>query len=275
MHINDFPLEILTRVLEIVTQLQIRDGPTFTFGLSEALQPFQRPSLQRYVRGFVPPQLLKWDATSAIRSVCWKWHEWVLEHCLRNGYIHRWKGGERWAELPTRRETYLLYELIDRPTGTAVYRDPLFSLKQTARLCNDYPGLASKIRRMWIHDLYTRETDRLVVELLMSCANLQVLSVPWTSMRNLNGEEWQAISTGRRQTLESLELQCINPTSQQAARMNRQRDLTPLQRANFSNLRRLKIFGDTNFMPVTDADLCAIGSTGTQLKEFHVTCNST
>jgi hypothetical protein len=94
MHINDFPYEVLSNILEEVTKAHIRDGPTYTFGLSQAPLPLQRASLQRYVRGPVPPELLKWDATSMIRSVCWKWHEWALEHSLKDVYIRRWKGGE-------------------------------------------------------------------------------------------------------------------------------------------------------------------------------------
>jgi hypothetical protein len=94
MHINDFPYEVLSKILEEVTKAHIRDGPTYTFGLSQAPLPLQKATLQRYVRGPVPPELLKWDATSMIRSVCWKWHEWALEHSLKDVYIRRWKGGE-------------------------------------------------------------------------------------------------------------------------------------------------------------------------------------
>ncbi len=94
MHINEFPYEILSQILEEVTKAYIRDGPTFTFGLSQAPLPLERASLQRYVRGPVPPELLKWDATSALRSVCWKWHDWSLGHALKDVYIRRWKGGE-------------------------------------------------------------------------------------------------------------------------------------------------------------------------------------
>jgi hypothetical protein len=94
MQINDLPYEVLCKILEEVTQAHIRDGPTYTFGLSQAPLPLQKAKLQRYVRGPVPPELLKWDATSMIRSVCWKWHEWALGHSLKDVYIRRWKGGE-------------------------------------------------------------------------------------------------------------------------------------------------------------------------------------
>jgi hypothetical protein len=94
MHINDFPYEVLTQILDEVTKANIRDGPTYTFGLQQAPLPLERAKLQRYVRGPVPPELLKWDATATLRSVCWKWHEWALEHSIKDVYIRRWKGGE-------------------------------------------------------------------------------------------------------------------------------------------------------------------------------------
>jgi hypothetical protein len=94
MNINDFPYEVLTQILEEVTKANIRDGPTYTFGLQQAPLPLERAKLQRYVRGPVPPELLKWDATATLRSVCWKWHEWALEHSIKDVYIRRWKGGE-------------------------------------------------------------------------------------------------------------------------------------------------------------------------------------
>ena len=94
MQLNDFPYEVLAKILEETAKANIRDGPTYTFGLSQAPLPLQPATLQRYVRGPVPPEMLKWDATSALRLVCWKWHEWSLEYALKDVYIRRWKGGE-------------------------------------------------------------------------------------------------------------------------------------------------------------------------------------
>lgn len=94
MHINEFPYEILSKILEETAKANIRDGPSYTFGLTQAGLPLQRAELARYVRGPVPPEMLKWDATSAIRLVCGQWHEWALEYALKDVYIRRWKGGE-------------------------------------------------------------------------------------------------------------------------------------------------------------------------------------
>ncbi|KAF2270717.1 hypothetical protein CC78DRAFT_139601 [Lojkania enalia] len=275
MRLNEFPYEVLSQILEEAAKANIHNGPTYTFGLSQVQLPLQKPTTQRYVRGFVPPEMLKWDATSAIRLVCWKWHEWALEYALRDVYVRKWKGGERWAELSTRRENYQLYELIDKPTGTAVYRDPFASLKETAWTFNKYPTVASKIRRMWFHGFYTAETDRLVFESLKNCTNLVSLSVPWTTIRHMDARAWRALLLGNNKPLESLELQQVDPTAQQASDSDNQVDLQPLQSVNFGQLKRLKIFGDTTFMPITDRDLYAIARTATQLEEFHLTCIST
>jgi hypothetical protein len=181
---------------------------------------------------------------------------------------------QRWAELSNRRESYPLYELIDRPTGTAVYRDPFASLSRTVKICNDFPEVAAKIRRMWVHGFYTAATDRLIFGSLTNCTNLTSLSIPWTTTRHLDAKTWRTVLTGSGKPLQSLELQCVDPTSQQAADKDNQVDLQPLQSVNFRQLRRLKIFGDTTFMPITDSDLYAIARTATHLEEFHLTCNS-
>lgn len=94
MQIQQLPYEILSKILEEVAEANIRDGATYTFGLSQAPLPLQKSTLQRYVRGPVPPEMLKWDAICSIRTVCWQWHEWALEYALKNVYIRRWKGGE-------------------------------------------------------------------------------------------------------------------------------------------------------------------------------------
>lgn len=103
MQLNEFPYEILSTILEESTKLNERDGVTFTFGLSQAPGLVAKPTLQKYVRGPLPPDILRWDAAAAIRAVCKKWHAWALEYAMRDVYIRKWKGAERWAELPMKR----------------------------------------------------------------------------------------------------------------------------------------------------------------------------
>jgi hypothetical protein len=127
---------------------------------------------------------------------------------------------------------------------------------------------------MWVNGFYTAETARIVFESLANCTNLTSLSIPWTAIRHLDEKAWRTMLNGSGNPLASLELLCIDPFSQQATDKDNQVDLKPLQSANFGRLCRLKIFGDTNFMPITDDDLYAIARTATQLEEFHLTCNS-
>lgn len=182
---------------------------------------------------------------------------------------------QRWADLSTRRESYNLYELIDKPTGTAVYRDPFASLKQTVRTFDQFPNVAAKIRRMWFHGFYTAQTDRMVFDSLKNCTNLTSVSLPWTTIRHWDSQSWRHLLLGNGKPLESLELLAVDPTSQQAVDKDNLVDLQPLQSVNFSMLRRLKFFGDTTFMPITDSDLFDIARTATRLEEFHLTCIST
>lgn len=276
MNINSLPYEVLCKILEETAKLNQQYGPSYTFGLTQTV-PMQKPALQRYVRGPVPPEMLKWDATSSIRKVCWQWHEWALEYALRDVYIRRWKGGERWAELSNRRESYGSYELITKPTGTAVYRDPFSSLKRTVQTFSDFPHVASKVRRMFFHGFYYAKTDEMIFDALRNCSNLTSVSLPWTTLRHLDAKAWRQLLVGNAAPLQSLELLAVDPTAKQAADPANQVDLRPLEspHANFSQLRRLKVFGDTTFMPITDRDLFAIARTATRLEEFHLTCIST
>jgi hypothetical protein len=181
---------------------------------------------------------------------------------------------KRWFDLSPHRRLYPLYELIDRPTGTAVYRDPFTALRRTARMCKEFPGFGSAIRRVSVHGFYTADTVSIVYESLKECGSLTSLSCSWTAIRYLSRDSWQMLLTGRRVRLESLELQCVEPTIQQIADKTNWVDLDPLWSVDFSCLHRLKIFGNTTHMPVTDSDVLAITSTATALREFYLTCNS-
>ncbi|KAJ5047739.1 hypothetical protein PSV09DRAFT_2377703 [Bipolaris maydis] len=138
----------------------------------------------------------------------------------------------------------------------------------------EFPRFGSAIRRVCVHGFYTAETVSLVYETLKECDNLTSLSCPWTTIRYLIHDSWQVLPTGRRVRLESLELQCVEPTTQQLADPTNWIDLNLLFSVDFGYLHRLKIFGNTTFMPVTDSDVAGIASTATRLKEFHLTCNS-
>ncbi|KAJ6203790.1 hypothetical protein PSV09DRAFT_1115073 [Bipolaris maydis] len=274
MSIQTLPFEILSQILEDVAEANIRDGPTFTYGISGASMLLSPSHCQRYVRGLLPLDRLKWDVSSALRLVCRRWHDWALDYALRELYLKNWGGAEQWFDLSPHRRLYPLYELIERPTGIAVYRNPFAALQRTASICREFPRFGSAIRRVCVHGFYTAETISLVYESLKECDSLTSLSCPWTAIRYISSESWQMLLTGRRVRLESLELQCVEPTTQQMAEETNWTDLDPLPSVDFSYLHRLKIFGNTTFMPITDRDVIAIARTTTRLREFYLTCNS-
>lgn len=92
MSITRLPRELVEEILAVAAEMSIRDGPTYTFGLTT--KALTLPSYERYVRGPVPPDLLKWDATSAIRIVCWAWHEWAMIYCVHDLYLRKPNGEE-------------------------------------------------------------------------------------------------------------------------------------------------------------------------------------
>jgi len=77
--------------------------------------------------------------------------------------------------------------------------------------------------------------------------------------------------------LQSLELLAVDLPAALAKDPENQLDIHPLDSSlvDFSQLRRLKVFGDSTFMPINDRDLQAIARTATRLEEFHLTCLST
>lgn len=278
MHINDLPPEILNSILLHATRLNERHGVSFSFGLTNSSAPTSpvRPSeahkLKRYVRGPLPPDMLRWDAAAPIRQVCWAWHKWALDYSLKDVYVRRWKGTERWAELPQRREQYDVYELINNPSGATLHRDPTVALRKTTELLSAYPSIAASVRRIWFHGFYAPDSDVQILSVLTACVRLKAACVPWTVLRHNDAASWAALLNVGGQGLESLELLSVDLTETQSEKALSIADLHPLQSpvVNFGKLKRLKLFGNTSSMPINDNDLKAIARTATALEEFHI-----
>lgn len=162
MYINRLPFEIFDDILEQAARLNEREGVAFTFGFSKApVPPPHKSSLQRYIKGYVPPDLRKWDATASIRLVCSAWHEWGLNYALQDVYIQKGRGSERWAELPLRRGTttrpFALQILFanprssvlrgvreDRPLRNASVQGPSVVTAQISNFSQPKPHCSSK-----------------------------------------------------------------------------------------------------------------------------------
>ena len=280
MNINHLPIEILSDILLLATKANEEEGASFTYGLTQAPLPLQKAKLSKYVRGPVTAESLRWDATASLRQVCPTWHDWSLSYNLEHVFERRWRGSERWAELSSNRRKASLYELMDRPSGCAVFRDPNSSLKATDRIFSLLPHMTNHVRRLWFNGFYTAETDKLILSIVSECHELQFLSVPWTVLRRSTAEDWidlLNVNTGVGSALHSLELQAVCLSKDQAEALEKETSPDALEdpRVDFSALKRLKIFGNTLHKPISDNDLHLIAQTATNLEVLDITNLST
>ncbi|QIW95899.1 hypothetical protein AMS68_001417 [Peltaster fructicola] len=280
MHINDLPTELLDDILLKATALNEQNGERYTYGLSQALLPLEQTRISKYVRGPLSFESLRWDSTSSIRQVCSKWHEWAVAFNIEQVFERRWRGSERWADLTLRRPSYKLYEMIENPRGLAVYRDPYSNLKQTCSLLKALPETACHVRRLWFNGFYVAQTDRLILDIIAQCPQLELLSVPWTVLRRSTAEDWASLlknGIDGAKPLYSLEIQSICLPKDQAAALQNETTTSPLldSRVDFSALKRLKFFGNTIHKPVVDRDLLEIARTATGLTCLDFTNIST
>lgn len=164
---------------------------------------------------------------------------------------------------------------VKNPSMMAVYRDPFFDLKETLRLFCQYPRLASNVRRLWFAGFHVSETGAYIFEILAHCNHLRSVTLPSIALRHGTVEDWSRL-LGHRPGfggIASLELLAVDLKESQRLSAFNKKDYQALDQVsvNFSCLTRLKIFGDTNFMPVMDDDLRKMARTATNLKEVHVT----
>lgn len=152
-----------------------------------------------------------------------------------------------------------------------MYRQPYNAVRETARCFSQCPDLAQHVRRLWFNGLYTAETNAEIFKILAQCRNLRSLTMPWVSLRYGTAERWRDLL--REDGLESLELTAIDMTKSALSVPANQVDHRVLEDpgVSFRNLKKLKIFGNTNFRPITDDDLRLIARTATSLEALHVT----
>jgi hypothetical protein len=277
MSMNDLPIEILGKILRLAVTENERGGVQYTYGLSKLPPSFDHTiptKIQRYVRGPIPPYQQKWDSTQAVRLVCQQWHEWSMEYAMRDLYIRNWKGSEIWCDLTILRSKYPFYEL-NRPYGDGekVFRDPHLTLKRTTEFLRENSEAAAKVRRVWFDGLHVPETDKHILSILRSCPNLDNASIPWTLLHHASAEDWAALLQANKEPLRSLELRSITPTSIEVEQISKVPFLSPLASplVDFSKLRRLKLVGNSNIIPIGDDDLKAIARTATNLEVFRLT----
>ena len=115
----------------------------------------------------------------------------------------------------------------------------------------------------------------MIFGILNRCSNLNCLTLPWTALRYGDENDWSRLlgCNDKTRTLSSLELLAVDLKDSQISNITNWVDKKPLNwpHVNFSGLKRLKIFGHSNFMPLMDEDLIAISHTACNLREIHLT----
>ncbi|KAL9017963.1 MAG: hypothetical protein Q9185_004708 [Variospora sp. 1 TL-2023] len=262
--VANLPYELLSSILETAASFNARHLQQYTYGLDTTTNG----KAKRTLRGHVAPDASRWLSTKSIRCVCRQWHDWVTQYALRDLYIRRWRGSERWIQS---RE---LHSIVGLPSRDVVYRDSYCSLRKTVKLFTRYPALASSVRRIFFDGFYDTETSAMIFEILQHCSGLESASLPWTTLRYGNSDTWATLLRRRKDgtALTSLELLAVDLKQSQTAEAARQMDKRPLDsvQVNFSQLQRLKLSGSSNLMPVDDDDLVAISRTA-RLHEIHIT----
>lgn len=175
----------------------------------------------------------------------------------------------RWIQSRT------LHTLYTNLSSIAVYRDPYHSLRKTLGLFESNPALARCVRRILFVGYYGAETNAIIFRILRHCTRLEYVTLPWTALRYGNTEDWSRL-LGRnedRHSISSLELLAVDLKQSQIETAANKLDNKPLNspRVDFSGLKRLKIFGHSNFVPLTDDDLIAISHTAVNLRDLHIT----
>lgn len=175
-------------------------------------------------------------------------------------------------------DKYALYEMIDYPKGEKVYRDPFSTLRRTRQFLQACPHAAAYVRRLWFNGLYLPETDAEIFAIIHACPSLASISAPWTILRHGSPEDWAGLlSANGDNPLQSLELTATRLSAVQQDSFSK----APVKNAltsplvDFSRLQRLKLFGNTESLPVCDDDLLAIARTADHIEEFQMTCIST
>jgi hypothetical protein len=162
-------------------------------------------------------------------------------------------------------------------SDTAVYYEPFIHLRKTVKLFRDYPSVAASVRRIWFNGFYVAETDNDILEIVRYCVNLQSATVPWTTARRGNTEEWSHIlGKTKFSNLRSLEFLMVDPKQSHMTSAANLPGLGPhaSDSIDFSCLSRLKIFGNSQFLPIADEDLQHVAKSATRLEELHITGNS-
>lgn len=274
--IESLPPELIDLILSLAAKANQDDGVRFTYGLNSELTSSSETSssVNRYVRSPIPDASARWDASRGIRQVCSSWGTWATRYNfyqLRENCLHE---RERWADLPTSRSRYSVYEMINDPRGVCVSRDPYRSLTRTAAFLETFPHVADCVRQLRFDGFTTIETDRRILSTITSCQHLEALAIPHTVLRRCTTGAWMdllGVKNGTRRPLISLEINGARISGGLGSPEKTTTRISKDPRVTFKNLTRLKISGHSSQSIIEDVDLLTMSETATNLRSLQLT----
>lgn len=115
----------------------------------------------------------------------------------------------------------------------------------------------------------------MMFDILRRCPDLDYVTVPWTALRYGSAEDWSRLLGRNEEGHSILSLEFLAVDLKQSQMTNEgnliDRKVLDSPMVKFDKLRRLKIFGHSNFSPLTDDHLKSISRTATNLREIHIT----
>lgn len=275
-HIHRLPAELLDIILEMAADQNREDGVRFTYGLSRnlMLRADAAADINKYIRGPVADASVRWDASRSIRRVCSAWGEWATRHTFGELHEQRLRRHERWADLPTCRSKYPIYEM-NNPRGACISQDPCRGLRRTTELLETSPQISRCVRRLRFDGFDTIETDEWILGAIASCHNLELLALPHRILQRSLPEQWRhllRIDGSSSKPLRALEIVGARVgggtcSSQSFGKFDGLSDHS----VSFEHLTSLKISGHSADTAVHDMDAVRLSRTARRLQSLQVT----
>ena len=149
-------------------------------------------------------------------------------------------------------------------------------LRKTADLFELCPTLPlSCVRRVWFDGYYDAKESALIFAILRRCKKLEDVFLPWTALRHGTVADWSNLfgSEATGSSINSLQIQVMDfPKGSSPTKKENHFDNEALESVSvdFTRLVRLRFFGKSSFMTITDKDLIAIARTAKNLRELYM-----
>ena len=281
-HFQALPLEVMDLILSMATRANQEEGVRYTYGLSreQTMSSCTMSKVDKYVRGPIPEASARWDASRSIRQVCSSWGAWATRHNFSRLREHCLPQAERWADLPVCRAKYSLYEMIDRPRGACISRNPQRGLERTSELLAKFPQVATNVRRLSFDGYIAAETNSLILSIIDSCQNLVALTIPHVVLARCTTEQWiglLGLASQANEPLRALEINIICSTYRPGSLECDDVQIPSDERVTFKHITRLKIFetsGRRSGPIIQDHDLSKISETATNLQSLQLSGSS-